>query len=129
MSDSGRVLGDGRQESDLNQEPPDIYGRPITKHGGGKYLVTIKPADGVGQPIKVDVYCMLEALGITCPALQHAFKKIAFCGKRGKGSRMDDIHGVFEAMWRARELEMQRQADADQTMTGKQREVTREWTE
>ena len=44
------------------------------------------------------------------------------------GDGQDDIHGVFEAMWRARELEMQRQADAGQT-TAKQREVTREWTE
>jgi hypothetical protein len=146
MSDSGRVLGDSyvdrREAVDAIktavdgtktlpmalqfQKPPDIYGRPISEHGGGKYLVTIHPADGVGAPIKVDVYCMIEALGITCPALQHAFKKIAFCGRRGKGGRMDDIHGVFEAMWRARELEMQRQAQAMGATTGNQREVTRE---
>jgi hypothetical protein len=90
-------------------EPPSIYGRPITEHGGGKYLRRIYPADGDGGPINVDVYCVIEAFGVTCPALQHALKKILACGARGKGDKIDDIHGVFEAMWRARELEMQRQ--------------------
>lgn len=90
-------------------DPPDIYGRPISEHGGGKYLRTIYPADGKGEPIKVDIYCVIEAFGITCPALQHALKKIVACGQRGKGSKLDDIHGVFDAMWRARELQMQRQ--------------------
>ena len=37
----------------------DIYRRPIADHGGGKYLRTIHPADGVGEPIKVDVYAVI----------------------------------------------------------------------
>lgn len=94
------------------QDPPSIYDRPIREHGGGKYLRTIHAADGAGGPIRVDVYCVIEAFGITCPALQHALKKILACGQRGKGSKIDDIHGVFDAMWRALELQRQREAGA-----------------
>jgi hypothetical protein len=89
----------------------DIYQRPITHHGGAKYLRKIKPADGKGEPINVDVYCVIRAFNITCPALQHALKKILACGQRSKGGKIDDIHGVFDAMWRA--LELARQDDAD----------------
>ncbi len=55
-------------------DPPSIYDRPIREHGGGKYLRTIHSADGQGGPIKVDVYCVIEAFKITCPALGHALK-------------------------------------------------------
>jgi hypothetical protein len=90
---------------------PSIYDRPITQHGGRKYLRKIFPTDGVGGPINVDVYEVIEAFGVTCPALQHALKKILACGARGKGSKIDDIHGVFDAMWRALELQKQREAE------------------
>jgi hypothetical protein len=89
-------------------DPPSIYGRPIQEHGGGKYLRKIFPADWAGEPILIDVYCVIEAFGVRCPALCHALKKILACGQRGKGSKVDDIHGVFDAMWRALELQMQR---------------------
>ncbi len=91
-------------------DPPSIYSRPIQGHGGAKYLRTIASADEQGPSIKVDVYCVIEAFGVTCPALQHALKKILACGQRSKGGKIDDIHGVFDAMWRALELEKQRQA-------------------
>lgn len=55
---------------------PSIYDKPITDHGGSNYLRTIHPADGQGESIKVDVYCVLEAFGVTCPARQHATKKL-----------------------------------------------------
>lgn len=91
--------------------PPDldIYSRPITNHGGSKYLRTIRPADGVDEPIKVDVYAVLEAFGVTCPGRQHAIKKLLCAGLRGKGSQIDDLQGVFDAMWRALELQKQRE--------------------
>ncbi len=92
------------------REPPSIYDRPITEHGGGKYLRRIHSADGKGGPINVDIYCVIEAFCIYCPALQHAIKKILACGQRGKGNKIDDIHGTFDALWRALELEKQRLA-------------------
>lgn len=93
------------------EQTTDIYSRPIEHHGGAKYLRTIHPADGMGGPIRVDVYCVIEAFGITCPAMAHALKKILACGQRGKGSKVDDIRGVFDAMWRALELQEQREKE------------------
>lgn len=84
---------------------PDFYHRSIGTHGGAKYLRTIRPADGVGSPIKIDVYCVIKAFGITCPALQHALKKILAAGQRGKGDKVSDIKGILDATWRALELE------------------------
>jgi hypothetical protein len=83
--------------------------RPIAQHGGSKYLRTIRPADGQGQPIKVDVYEALVAFGVTCPALQHAAKKILCAGLRQKGSTLDDLIGAAEAISRAIEMEQARQ--------------------
>lgn len=92
----------------------DIYHRPIDSHGGAKYLRRIRPAvPGSGEPIKVDVYCVIDAFGITCPALQHALKKLLCTGNRGKGSKADDIKGVMDAMWRALELEEDRQKESE----------------
>jgi hypothetical protein len=83
----------------------DVYHRPITEHGGSKYIRTIYPVDGVGEPIRVDVYCVLEAFAVTCPGLQQAAKKVLCGGLRNKGSITDDIKGAMDALFRA--LEMQ----------------------
>ncbi len=80
----------------------------ILDHEGGKYLRTIHPAHGGHNPIPVDVYCVIEAFGVTCPALQHALKKIVACGQRGKGDRMADLLGIEAAVARAIELEQRR---------------------
>lgn len=93
----------------ISNEKESIYSRPITHHGGAKYLRTIHLADGKGEPISVDVYCVIEAFGITCPAMQHALKKMLCAGVRGKGTTVEDIYGIFDAMWRALELQKQRE--------------------
>ena len=64
----------------------NVYGKetepeePIDK--GEKYQVAIRNRR-TGETIMVDTYDMIVALGITCPAMAHAFKKIANAGKRG----------------------------------------------
>lgn len=89
----------------------DVYHRPIQHHGGKKYLRKIHPADGQGEPILVDVYCVIEAWAVSCPGLQHALKKVLACGSRGKGSKVDDIKGILDATWRALELQEQREKE------------------
>lgn len=91
----------------------DIYSRPIEHHGGAKYLRKIYPANGVGEPIMVDVYAVIDAFGVTCPGRQQALKKILCAGLRGKGSQIQDIEGVFDAMWRALELQRQRETESE----------------
>lgn len=80
----------------------------INDHEGKKYLVTIHPAHGVKEPIEVDVYCILEACGVTDQAVGHAIKKLLFLGKRGKGTRLADLKGAIAAVSRAHNMEERR---------------------
>lgn len=79
----------------------------ITTHEGKKYLRLIRPAKG-DTSIMVDVYCVLVAFGVTCPARQHAIKKILCAGERDKGDTLSDLTGALAAVNRAIELERQR---------------------
>lgn len=85
--------------------------KDIDEHEGQKYLRLIHSAHPENErpPISVDVYAVLVAFGVTCPARAHAVKKLLCCGNRGKGSEMADLLGVEAAVARAIEL----QADRD----------------
>jgi len=67
---------------------------------GNKYHREIQLIDG-----KVDVYCVLEAFKVSCPARQHAIKKLLCSGIRGKGDTMQDLNEARDAIARAIELE------------------------
>lgn len=77
---------------------------PIQEHEGRKYLRQMRDV-GNGGPFDVDVYCVLEAFKVTCPARQHALKKLLCAGTRGKGTEIDDLRGVIAAVNRAIELQ------------------------
>ena len=51
----------------------------------------------------VDIYRMLQLLGIADPALQHAFKKVAAAGKRGAKSAAQDVQEAIDSLvrWQA----------------------------
>lgn len=82
---------------------------PITSHEGSKYLRVIHdaapnlPADE--GAIHVDVYAVLVAFGVTCPARQHCLKKLLCAGTRGKGDELADLIGAEAALNRAIELQ------------------------
>jgi hypothetical protein len=65
-------------------------------HSGSKYLRTIQLIEG-----KVDVYAVLVAFGVSCPARQHAIKKLLCAGLRGKGDELQDLHEAGDAVDRA----------------------------
>lgn len=48
----------------------------------------------------VDIYRMLQLLGIADPALQHAFKKVAAAGKRGAKSAAQDVQEAIDSLAR-----------------------------
>jgi len=82
----------------------------IKNHEGSKYLRTIYTATnslnpGQGREASIDVYSVLEAFGVTCPARQHAIKKLLCAGLRGKGSELNDPKGALAAVNRAIELQ------------------------
>jgi hypothetical protein len=55
---------------------------------------------------KLDVYAVLDAFAVTCPARQHAIKKLLCSGLRGKGDVLQDLQEAGDAV--ARAIQMQR---------------------
>lgn len=73
---------------------------------GDKYLRRIIGKDGTA--VVVDVYAVIDAFDVKCPARQHAIKKIACTGIRGKGDALQDLREARDAVDRAIELEEHR---------------------
>lgn len=82
----------------------------ITGHSGSKYLRAVRGAVN-GESVAVDVYAVLVAFGVTCPATAHACKKLLLAGLRGKGSRVQDLREARDAISRA--IEMQTADDGE----------------
>ena len=63
-----------------------------------KYHREIKPG------VFVDVYDVLVAFNVTCPAISHAIKKLLAPGKRGTKNRATDLNESMQSIQRATEL-------------------------
>lgn len=79
-------------------------------HSGNKYHRTIYDVKSISQsmngpkiiePITVDVYSVLNAFNVKCPATQHAIKKLLCAGIRGKGDKTQDLTEARDAISRA----------------------------
>lgn len=84
----------------------------IENHEGKKYLRRIHAAiseEGKYPCIYIDVYGVLIAYKVECPAVGHAIKKLLAAGLREKGSTLDDLQGALAALYRAIELQQQRE--------------------
>ena len=77
----------------------------MTEKVGSKYHREIQT---VGDTGKVDVYCVIDAFGVKCPAIQHALKKLLCAGLRGKGDTIADLREALESVERALEMETKR---------------------
>lgn len=53
----------------------------------------------------IDVYDVLEAFNVSCPAVQHAVKKLLDAGNRGYKGRKQDLQEARESLSRAIQLE------------------------
>ena len=68
---------------------------------GSKYLRNVPClVDG-----KADVYAVLDAFQVTCPARQHAIKKLICAGLRNKGTLLQDLNEARDAIQRAIQME------------------------
>ncbi len=88
-------------------EPAPEQPPVITPDRGSKYHRTITqtlPGDTHGCSVTVDVYDVLQAFGVSCPALQHAIKKLLCAGLRGGKSAEQDIGEAANSCRRAIEL-------------------------
>jgi len=86
---------------------------PETGTSGNKYHRQIRGLKRYHpEPVSVtiDVYSFLRAFVVTCPGCQHAIKKLACAGIRGKGDRLQDLREARDALDRAIE-------DAEQEAT------------
>lgn len=70
---------------------------------GSKYLRDISTVSG-----KVDVYAVLDAFAVTCPARQHAIKKLLCAGLRDKGGELQDLTEARDAIDRAIQMQQVR---------------------
>ena len=82
---------------DMGQQEPSKYDRSINCKRNG---------DGA----TIDVYEVLEAFEVTCPARQHAIKKLLCSGLRGKGDILQDLREAHEAVLRAVEMQEVRES-------------------
>jgi hypothetical protein len=58
----------------------------------------------IAPGVLVDVYDVLVAFGVTCPATAHAIKKLLCAGQRGAKGLQQDLIEVRPALERAIEL-------------------------
>ena len=72
-----------------------------------KYNKTV--TKGHGYKMILDVYDVLDAFEVKCPALQHLAKKALNAGNRGHKDTLTDIDDIIASALRAKELEIQRQ--------------------
>lgn len=70
---------------------------PKFNESGSKYLREVVCVVGS----KIDVYAVLEAFDVHCPARQHAIKKLLCSGIRGKGNASQDLKEARDAIDRA----------------------------
>lgn len=74
-------------------------------NSGSKYLRTV-PCSILGR---VDVYAVIDAFGVACPARQHAVKKLLCSGLRGKGDTLQDLREARDAVDRAIQMQEARE--------------------
>lgn len=67
-----------------------------------KYHRTITGIDG--QRVTVDVYAVLVAFDVTCPAIAHAVKKLLAPGQRGHKDKGQDLREAVQSIERAAQM-------------------------
>jgi hypothetical protein len=68
-----------------------------------KYLREIK------KDVYVDVYDVLTAFNVNCPATAHAVKKLLAAGNRGHKDKTTDLNEAIQSIYRS--LELAKEAD------------------
>ena len=78
--------------------------RDFCEMGTVKRLTRPNKYDMTIRGTTFDVYDLLQAAGVTCPAMQHLIKKALFTGRRGHKDVGQDIKDVIASANRAMEL-------------------------
>jgi hypothetical protein len=101
-------IGQSRSASNGTWEDPKIAARSPSQ----------PPTESTPKPnkytrhmkgISCDVYDVLEAFKVQCPALQHLLKKALNAGLRGHKDTLQDLNDIIASAERAKALEIERQ--------------------
>jgi len=122
LANGGVVIGDWRDTLEKRPEKTivDICGE-VTQENRHEQIfetfVSVEDAATAKQPaitqskytktihgVSVDVYDVLQAWGVTNPALQHLIKKALQCGQRGHKDNAQDLQDIIDSAIRAKEL-------------------------
>lgn len=86
-------------------QPPEP--EQVALSAGSKYRRLIRqtlPEGHAGVSVICDVYDVLRAWDVTCPAIQHAVKKLLQPGQRGSKSAVQDLREAIGSIERAIQL-------------------------
>lgn len=102
----GMYIGRRADETDMwwrrpLPDEPQQRPAPVNKY---HRTITQTIGDDVGLEIVVDVYDVLTAFAVTCPAIQHAIKKLLCPGQRGSKSAAQDLREAVVSIERAIQL-------------------------
>lgn len=92
-------------------ELPDLKKCLIRRNTGMKYRRQITNFEGAN--VTIDVYNVIDAFDVRCPAVAHAVKKLLCSGLRGKGDRRQDLDESIDAIMRAIQLLDAKDSDPD----------------
>lgn len=81
----------------------------IEEHDGKKYLRKVHSAIHPNEFVLVDIYEIILAYAVACPARQHAIKKLLCAGLRNKGSELQDLLEAQMSLSRAIEIQQRKE--------------------
>lgn len=79
-------------------------------NSGSKYRRVIHDLDDPSKMVTVDVYSVTDCFEVTSGPIHHAVKKLLCAGLRGAKSRIQDLRESLDAVQRAIQLELVKEA-------------------
>jgi hypothetical protein len=102
-------------QAETNVQPIQQRKSDQMSQSQNKYNRRIYAGGSINKHIMIDVYQVLEAFDVRCPAKQHAIKKLLCAGMRGSKDAVQDLREAGAAIERAVDLERQRIEDRGHT--------------
>lgn len=102
----GEVLGDWRDTLEKRPEQAEFEPFVSVEDAATDKQPAITPSKYTKtiHGVSVDVYDVLQAWGVSNPALQHLIKKALQCGQRGHKDNAQDLQDIIDSAIRAKEL-------------------------
>lgn len=103
IGDNGKEISCYRNNSTVAKFETLTEKKPEPIDKGEKYQREISPG------VFVDIYDVLDAWGVSCPARQHAIKKLLAAGQRGHKSEIKDLQEADHSVHRAIMFQIERE--------------------